>query len=129
MSSDPHLPRFFSFLSFFSFFMLLLIVSENLLMLFLGWEGVGVCSYLLINFWFTRVFANIAALKAFLLNRLGDMALSLGLLLCIGLFADLSMPTIFSLASFINSDLLFILCMFLLTGAAAKSAQLFLHGW
>lgn len=69
---------------------------------------VGLCSYFLINFWFTRVNANLAALKAFLMNRIGDMALSIGLLFCFGLFADLSMPTIFSLASYFNSDALLI---------------------
>ena len=72
METDPHLPRFFTYLSLFSLFMLLLVTGENLLVLFLGWEGVGIASYLLINFWFTRLAANFAAFKAFLMNRVGD---------------------------------------------------------
>nr|NP_150324.1 NADH dehydrogenase subunit 5 [Spizellomyces punctatus]AAK84253.1 NADH dehydrogenase subunit 5 [Spizellomyces punctatus] len=129
MESDPHLPRFFSYLSLFSFFMLILVTGENLLVLFLGWEGVGVASYLLINFWYTRMAANFAALKAFLINRVGDWALTLGILLAIGLISDLSMASIFSVASYLNGDLVFILTIFLLIGATAKSAQLGLHTW
>nr|YP_009659004.1 NADH dehydrogenase subunit 5 [Synchytrium microbalum]QCQ69002.1 NADH dehydrogenase subunit 5 [Synchytrium microbalum] len=129
MDGDPHLSRFFSYLSLFSFFMLILITGENLLVLFLGWEGVGLASYLLINFWFTRIAANMAALKAFLMNRVGDWALSLGLLLTIALTADLSFATIFSLASYLNTNLILILAILLLIGASAKSAQLGLHSW
>ena len=76
MQGDPHISRFFSYLSLFSFFMLILITGENLLVLFVGWEGVGLASYLLINFWFTRIAANMAAMKAFLINRVGDLGLS-----------------------------------------------------
>ena len=79
MSSDPYLPRFFGLLSFFSLMMLFLVTGENLLVLFVGWEGVGIASYLLINFWFTRLVANFAALKAFLMNRVGDYCLILGI--------------------------------------------------
>jgi NADH-quinone oxidoreductase subunit L len=73
MSHDPHLNRFMSYLSLFTFFMLILVTSDNFLQLFLGWEGVGICSYLLINFWFTRILANKAALKAMIMNRIADV--------------------------------------------------------
>lgn len=129
MDGDPHQSRFFSYLSLFTFFMLIQITGENLLVLFLGWEGVGLTSYLLINFWFTRIAANMAALKAFQMNRVGDWALSLGLLLTIALTADLSFATIFSLASYLNTDLILILAILLLIGASAKSAQFGLHSW
>lgn len=129
MNNDPHLLRFFSYLSLFSFFMLIQITGENLLVLFLGWEGVGLASYLLINFWFTRIAANMAALKAFQINRIGDWALSIGILLTIALTGDLSFATIFSLASYLNTDLILILAIFLIIGASAKSAQLGLHSW
>jgi NADH-ubiquinone oxidoreductase chain 5 len=129
MQGDPHISRFFSYLSLFSFFMLILITGENLLVLFLGWEGVGLTSYLLINFWFTRIKANMAALQAFLMNRIGDWGMSLGILLIIGLLADLSMASIFSMASYLNADLIFIITILLLIGAIAKSAQLGLHTW
>jgi NADH-ubiquinone oxidoreductase chain 5 len=75
MSHDPHKSRFFSYLSLFTFFMLLLISADNFFQLFLGWEGVGLCSYLLINFWFTRIQANKAAIKAMIINRIGDFFL------------------------------------------------------
>lgn len=79
MSHDPHLPRFMSYLSFFTFFMLILVTANNFLQMFIGWEGVGVCSFLLINFWFTRIQANKAAIKAMLINRIGDFFLLLAL--------------------------------------------------
>nr|QCQ69080.1 NADH dehydrogenase subunit 5 [Synchytrium taraxaci] len=129
MDGDPHISRFFSYLSLFTFFMLILITGENLLVLFLGWEGVGLASYLLINFWFTRIAANMAALKAFLMNRVGDWALSLGLLLAIALTADLSFATIFSLASYLNTDFILFFSIALILGASAKSAQMGLHSW
>ena len=88
MSNDPFLSRFFGLLSFFSLMMLFLVTGENLLVLFVGWEGVGIASYLLINFWFTRLVANFAALKAFLMNRVGDYSLTLGILLGFALYSD-----------------------------------------
>ena len=81
MSADPHISRFFSYLSLFTFFMLMLITADNFIQLFLGWEGVGLCSYLLINFWFTRIQANKAAIKAMLVNRVGDVGLILAMIL------------------------------------------------
>lgn len=80
MSHDPHLPRFMSYLSLFTFFMLILVTADNFVQMFVGWEGVGLCSYLLINFWFTRIQANKAAIKAMILNRIGDFSLVLGIL-------------------------------------------------
>jgi NADH-ubiquinone oxidoreductase chain 5 len=77
MSHDPHLPRFMSYLSLFTFFMLMLVTADNFVQMFIGWEGVGLCSYLLINFWFTRIQANKAAIKAMLMNRIGDFCLLL----------------------------------------------------
>jgi len=86
MNGDPHHPRFMSYLSLFTFFMLMLVTGSNLVQLFLGWEGVGLASYLLINFWFTRIDANKAAIKAFVVNRVGDFGLALGL---VGIFCNL----------------------------------------
>ena len=80
MENDPHILRFYSYLSLFSFFMLILISADNLLLLFLGWEGVGLISYLLINFWYTRILANNSALKAFFINRIGDLTFQLGII-------------------------------------------------
>lgn len=129
MSSDVYLARFFAYLAFFSFSMVILVTGENLLVLFLGWECVGVASYLLINFWFTRLAANFAALKAFLMNRVGDYSLTLGLVLVTAVYSDLSVATIMSLSFSINPDLLFLVTVFLIIGASAKSAQLGLHTW
>ena len=83
MEADPHMPRFFSYLSLFTFFMIILVTADNLVQMFVGWEGVGLCSYLLINFWHTRLQANKAAIKAVIVNRVGDFGLVLGML---GLF-------------------------------------------
>ena len=81
MGEDPHLPRFMSYLSLFTFFMIVLVTSSNLVQLFIGWEGVGLCSYLLINFWFTRIQANKSAIKAMVVNKVGDIGLILGIIL------------------------------------------------
>ena len=81
MYNDPHLPRFLSYLSLFTFFMIVLVTAANLLQLFIGWEGVGLCSYLLINFWYTRIAANKAAMKALIINKIGDVCLLLGIIL------------------------------------------------
>jgi NADH:ubiquinone oxidoreductase subunit 5 (subunit L)/multisubunit Na+/H+ antiporter MnhA subunit len=80
MNGDPHRPRFMSYLSLFTFFMLILVTADNFLQMFIGWEGVGLCSYLLINFWFTRIQANKAAIQAMLVNRVGDFGLALGMM-------------------------------------------------
>ena len=84
MAHDPHQPRFMAYLSFFTFFMIMLITAQNFVQMFLGWEGVGLCSYLLINFWFTRLAANKAAIKAMVINRMGDFGFALGIF---GLYA------------------------------------------
>jgi NADH:ubiquinone oxidoreductase subunit 5 (subunit L)/multisubunit Na+/H+ antiporter MnhA subunit len=97
MEKDPHLTRFISYLSLFTFFMLVLVSADNFIQLFLGWEGVGLCSYLLINFWFTRVQANKAALKAVILNRIGDFGLTFGVLLIFFYFKTVDFATVFLL--------------------------------
>ena len=100
MSGDPHLARFISYLSLFTFFMLILVTADNFLQMFVGWEGVGVCSYLLINFWFTRIQANKAAIKAMLVNRVGDFGLSLGIFLVYLEYGSLDYSIVFSLVPF-----------------------------
>nr|WQF69591.1 NADH dehydrogenase subunit 5 [Pleonosporium sp.] len=139
MSTDPHVPRFMSFLSIFTFFMLTLVTSNNILQMFLGWEGVGLASYLLINFWFTRLLANKAALKALIVNRIGDFGLTLAILLIIYCFKSVQYSTIFSLLPFLayshlqlfNIQITYvtIIGIFLFVGAVGKSAQLGLHTW
>src|SRR5690606_2092439 len=116
MGEDPHIQRFFAYLSMFTFLMLLLVTGDNMLLMFVGWEGVGISSYLLISFWFTRLQATKSALQAILVNRLGDWALSLGLFLIIWIFGNLEFSIIFSLAPFINIDLITIIGFALLIG-------------
>ena len=139
MRHDPHLPRFMSYLSLFTFFMLTLVTANNFLQMFVGWEGVGLCSYLLINFWFTRIQANKAAIKAMLINRIGDFALLLAIFGIYFVFNSLDYDVVFSLAPLaVDSKLIFgaielpaldIICIFLFIGAMGKSAQLGLHTW
>jgi len=139
MSEDPHLPRFMSYLSIFTFFMLMLVTGDNFIQMFLGWEGVGLASYLLINFWFTRLQANKSAIKAMLMNRVGDFGLALGILGIFALFKTVDFATVFASAhEFANTsftfctfefDCLTTLCIFLFIGATGKSAQLGLHTW
>ena len=129
MSNDAHIPRFFSYLSLFTFFMILLITANNFLILFVGWEGVGICSYLLINFWFRRLQANKAAIQAILVNRVGDLGFSLGLFFMFLTFGNLDFSTIFSMTPIINSNAILIICLLLLIGAMAKNAQMPLHIW
>lgn len=139
MSHDPHLPRFMSYLSLFTFFMLILVTADNYIQMFLGWEGVGLCSFLLINFWFTRVQANKAAIKAMILNRIGDFCLIIGILLIYVHFKAIDYSTLASLCSLfktktvnflnLNFNLLSLICVFLFLGAMGKSAQLGLHTW
>jgi len=103
MANDPHLSRFMSYLSLFTFFMFILVTGDNFIQLFLGWEGVGVCSYLLINFWFTRVQANKSALKALIMNRIGDFGLMIGILLIFYYFRSVDFSFVFALVPyFIN---------------------------
>jgi proton-translocating NADH-quinone oxidoreductase chain L len=139
MAHDPHLSRFMSYLSLFTFFMLLLITGDNFLILFLGWEGVGLCSYLLISFWYTRIQANKAAIKALVINRVADMALTIGMTIIFLAFNSLDFAVVFPLAPFyINSTIVFLnyeipvltaICGLLFIGAMGKSAQIGLHTW
>ena len=139
MSHDPHLARFMCYLSLFTFFMLILVTADNFVQMFVGWEGVGLCSYLLINFWFSRVQANKAAIKAMVMNRIGDFAIIIGILIIFTTFKAVDYCTIFALVPifvtktfivFNNSyNVLFIICTFLFVGAVGKSAQLGLHTW
>nr|WVH38246.1 NADH dehydrogenase subunit 5 [Trametes gibbosa] len=129
MAEDPHNQRFFSYLSLFTFFMLVLVSGANYFVMFVGWEGIGVVSYLLINFWFTRIQANKAAILAFTMNRVGDMGLSIGFFALVALFGSLNYSTLFSLAPFMNSSAIDIIGLLLLSGAMAKSAQIPLHSW
>ena len=139
MSEDPHLPRFMSYLSLFTFFMLMLVTADNYVQMFLGWEGVGLASYLLINFWFTRIQANKAAMKAMIINRIGDFGLSLGIVLIFFLFQSFDFSIVFSLApTAINENFIFwglefdkltVISILLFIGAVGKSAQIGLHTW
>merc|ERR1712127_469649 len=104
MSHDPHLPRFMSYLSLFTFFMLILVTADNFIQMFVGWEGVGLCSYLLINFWFTRIQANKAAIKAMVLNRIGDFGLALGIFTIFVKFKAVDYATVFSMVPFFSGD-------------------------
>ena len=131
MDGDPHLPRFMSYLSLFTFFMLILISSNNFIQLFIGWEGVGLCSYLLINFWYTRIQANKAGIKAMLVNRVGDVGMILAMILIWINFGSLEFCVVFSASSLnsVSDYNLLLICILLLIGAVGKSAQLGLHTW
>ena len=139
MGEDPHLPRFMSYLSLFTFFMLMLVTADNFVQMFFGWEGVGLASYLLINFWFTRLQANKSAIKAMLVNRVGDFGLALGVFGIFSFFHSVDFVTIFACApEFVGKTFLFCnlefdvlntLCILLFVGAVGKSAQLGLHTW
>jgi len=129
MSTDPHNQRFFSYLSLFTFFMLLLVSGANYFVMFVGWEGIGIVSYLLINFWFTRIQANKAAILALNMNRVGDMGLSIGFFAIFALFGSLDYATVFSLSPYMNETAITIIGLLLLIGAMAKSSQIGLHSW
>lgn len=139
MHEDPHTPRFFSYLSLFTFFMLMLVTSDNLLQLFLGWEGVGLCSYLLIGFWYKKPSANAAAMKAFIVNRVGDLGFMLGLLLTYKIFGSIHFGEIFAKVTAMKDvyfpvlgqelHALTLIGILLFIGACGKSAQLGLHTW
>jgi NADH-quinone oxidoreductase subunit L len=139
MADDPYKPRFFSYLSFFTFAMLMLVTSDNLLQLFFGWEGVGLASYLLIGFWFYKPEANAAAIKAFLVNRVGDFGFALGIFAVFLLTGSLAFDTVFAQAPSLagktfhflsfNVDALTLICLLLFMGAMGKSAQFLLHTW
>ena len=139
MAHDPHLPRFMSYLSLFTFFMLILVTADNYIQMFVGWEGVGLCSYLLINFWYSRIQANKAAIKAMIINRIGDFGLALGILTIFVKYQSVDYGTVFSLTPmfvgesfyFLNFDinLLTIIGILLFIGSIGKSAQIGLHTW
>jgi len=129
LAEDPHNQRFFSYLSLFTFFMLLLVSGANYFVMFIGWEGIGVVSYLLINYYFTRIQANKAAILALTMNRVGDMGLSIGFFALFALFGSVDYSTIFSLAPFMNETAITVISLLLLMGAMAKSAQIPLHSW
>ena len=139
MSHDPHISRFMSYLSLFTFFMLILVTADNYVQLFVGWEGVGLCSFLLINFWFARIQANKAAIKAMVINRIGDFGLALGIFLMFKTFKTVDYSTVFALAPFFletkiqilseNYYVLNTIGILLFIGSIGKSAQLGLHTW
>jgi len=129
LSSDPHVQRFFSYLSAFTAGMLLLITGGNFFVMFVGWEAIGVVSYLLINFYFTRIQANKAAMLAFTMNRTGDMLMSIGFFALFAVFGSLNYSTIFSLTPYMNETSISIIALLLLGGALAKSANIPLHSW
>ena len=139
MSHDPHKPRFMSYLSLFTFMMLSLITADNFLQLFFGWEGVGLASYLLIGFWFKKETANNASMKAFIVNRVGDLGLLIAMFLIFKTFGSLNFSEVFSQAADQSKNsikifggeynLITTICVFLFIGAMGKSAQIFLHTW
>ena len=139
MSHDPHKPRFMSYLSLFTFSMLALVVSDNFLQLFFGWEGVGLCSYLLIGFWYRKETANNAAIKAFIVNRIGDFGLAIAIFLIFFFFGSINFDEVFQATSQkVEKNIIFfgfelnlitLICIFLFIGAMGKSAQFLLHTW
>ena len=139
MHEDPHRPRFFAYLSLFTFAMLMLITANNLVQMFFGWEGVGLASYLLIGFWYQKPSANAAAMKAFVVNRVGDFGFALGIFLVFTLTNSVGFDQIFAAAPGLvgktvhvfglEADALTITCLLLFMGAMGKSAQFLLHTW
>src|ERR1700729_3658734 len=139
MADDPHRPRFFAYLSFFTFAMLMLVTADNLAQMFFGWEGVGLASYLLIGFWYEKPSANAAAIKAFVVNRIGDFGFSLGMFAVFLLTGAINFETIFAQAPdlvgknfhylWFDADALTVICLLLFMGAMGKSAQFLLHTW
>jgi NADH-ubiquinone oxidoreductase chain 5 len=129
MSHDPHNQRFFSYLSLFTFMMIILVTADNFLLMFVGWEGVGICSYLLVNFWFTRIAANQSSLSALLTNRVGDCFYTIGMFVILWSFGNVDYSTVFSLAPFVNENIVTTIGICLFIGAMAKSSQVGLHVW
>ncbi len=139
MAEDPSQPRFFAYLSLFTFAMLMLVTADNLVQMFFGWEGVGLASYLLIGFWYHKPSANAAAIKAFVVNRVGDFGFSLGIFGTFLVFGTVSIPAILAAAPGmagstigflgLRVDTMTLLCLLLFVGAMGKSAQLGLHTW
>ena len=139
MAHDHHKPRFMAYLSLFTFAMLTLVTADNFLQLFFGWEGVGLCSYLLIGFWYKRPSANAAAIKAFIVNRVGDFGFAIGIFLIFYSYGTLTYNDVFQQTSLlvekkivflgIEFNLITLICILLFVGAMGKSAQIFLHTW
>src|SRR5690349_12485422 len=139
MDEDPNRPRFFGYLSLFTFAMLMLVTADNLVQLFFGWEGVGLASYLLIGFWYQKPSANAAAIKAFVVNRVGDFGFALGIFAIYMLLKTTDFETIFAGAPGLSgktidffgwhADALTLICLLLFMGAMGKSAQFLLHTW
>nr|YP_010508049.1 NADH dehydrogenase subunit 5 [Phytophthora gonapodyides]UXG56390.1 NADH dehydrogenase subunit 5 [Phytophthora gonapodyides] len=139
MAHDPHLSRFMSYLSLFTFFMIILVTGDNFMQMFVGWEGVGFCSYLLINFWFTRLQANKAAIKAMLVNRVSDLILLLGVLTIFYNIRTIEYFSTFAAISIVKDfkfiffnyilSIVDVACILIFIGAMGKSAQIFLHLW
>ena len=139
MSHDPHKPRFMAYLSLFTFAMLMLVTADNFIQLFFGWEGVGLCSYFLIGFWFKKESANKAAIKAFVVNRVGDFGFALGIFLIFYLFGTVNYSEVFAkIPNITDKNLVFLgitfnavdlICLLLFIGAMGKSAQILLHTW
>lgn len=129
MSHDPHNQRFFSYLSLFTFMMIILVTGNNYLLMFVGWEGVGICSYLLVNFWFTRIAANQSSISALLTNRVGDCFLTIGIFAMLWSFGNIDYNLIFSLAPYYNDNIITMIGICLVIGATAKSSQVGLHIW
>jgi NADH-quinone oxidoreductase subunit L len=139
MAEDPYRPRFMAYLSLFTFAMLMLVTADNLVQLFFGWEGVGLASYLLIGFWYQRPSANAAAIKAFIVNRVGDFGFALGIFAIFAMVGSTDFETIFAAAPSLTgktinffgwkADALTLICILLFMGAMGKSAQFLLHTW
>lgn len=139
MHEDPYRPRFFAYLSIFTFFMLMLVTSDNLVQMFFGWEGVGLASYLLIGFWYQKPEANAAAIKAFVVNRVGDFGFALGIFALFAMVGAVDFDTVFAQAPTLTGktmwffgyhpDAMTIICLLLFMGAMGKSAQFLLHTW
>ena len=139
MSHDPYKPRFMAYLSLFTFAMLMLVTADNFIQLFFGWEGVGLCSYFLIGFWFKKESANKAAIKAFVVNRVGDFGFALGIFLIFYLFGTVNYTEVFAeIPNITDKNLVFLgitfnavdlICLLLFIGAMGKSAQILLHTW
>jgi len=139
MHEDPYRPRFFAYLSLFTFAMLMLVTAENLVQLFFGWEGVGLASYLLIGFWYLKPEANAAAIKAFIVNRIGDFGFALGIFAVFAMTGAVGLETVFASAKSLTGktihivghdyDALTVICLLLFMGAMGKSAQFLLHTW
>jgi NADH-quinone oxidoreductase subunit L len=139
MNEDPHRSRFFAYLSLFTFAMLMLVTANDLLQMFFGWEGVGLASYLLIGFWYQKPSANAAALKAFVVNRVGDFGFALGIFGLYKLTGSISFDAVFGAAQGLvgkqmeflgyQLDALTVVCLLLFMGAMGKSAQFLLHTW